>query len=257
MAQNPLLFAAGLVTDAGLLTIHFDYPISLKRYESLMPQRKSSEKSDSTRERIILQAGPIFASKGFRAATVREICDNADVNLASINYYFGDKQGLYFETVVRAREMRVQQVPPPAWDPSTESRDKLRLFVGVILDRLVAMQTEPWQVRLLMREILEPTEACSHLVKEYFRPFFESLLEIVDEIVGTPLTQHCRNKIGLSIVGQCLYYRFAAGVTSLIIGDEEFEENFDRDSLAQHITNFSLAAIENFEQEPSGLSDRK
>ena len=82
-----------------------------------MPQQKSPDKSDTTRDRIVLQAGPIFASKGFRAATVREICDKADVNLASINYYFGDKQKLYFETVVRAREMRVEQVPPPQWDP--------------------------------------------------------------------------------------------------------------------------------------------
>ena len=214
-----------------------------------MPQRKSSAKTDSTRDRIILQAGPIFASKGFRAATVREICDKADVNLASINYYFGDKQQLYFETVVRAREMRVEQVPLPQWDPSTSPREKVQGFVGVILDRLVAMQTEPWQVRLLMREILEPTEACSHLVKEYFRPFFDSLLGIVDELVEEPLSKQVRTKIGLSIVGQCLYYRFAAGVTSLIIGDEEFQEHFDRDSLAKHITSFSLAAIENFESQ--------
>ena len=217
-----------------------------------MPQQKNSDKSDTTRDRIVLQAGPIFASKGFRAATVREICDKADVNLASINYYFGDKQKLYFETVVRAREMRVEQVPPPQWDPSTPPRDKLQGFVGVILDRLVAMQTEPWQVRLLMREILEPTEACSHLVKEYFRPFFDSLLEIVDDIVEEPLPEHIRTKIGLSIVGQCLYYRFAAGVTSLIIGDKEYGENFDRDSLAEHITRFSLAAIENFKNQPTG-----
>ena len=217
-----------------------------------MPQQKNSDKSDTTRDRIVLQAGPIFASKGFRAATVREICDKADVNLASINYYFGDKQKLYFETVVRAREMRVEQVPPPQWDPSTPPRDKLQGFVGVILDRLVAMQTEPWQVRLLMREILEPTEACSHLVKEYFRPFFDSLLEIVDDIVEEPLPEHIRTKIGLSIVGQCLYYRFAAGVTSLIIGDKEYGENFDRDSLAEHITRFSLAAIENFKKQPTG-----
>ena len=222
-----------------------------------MSKSNPSDKSDSTRDRIILQAGPIFASKGFRAATVREICDAADVNLASINYYFGDKQKLYFETVVRAREMRVEQVPQPTWDQSTTPRQKLQGFVGLILDRLVAMQTEPWQVRLLMREILQPTEACSHLVKEYFRPFFDSLLGIVDDIVEAPLSEHRRTKIGLSIVGQCLYYRFAAGVTTLIVGDEDFEEHFDRDSLAEHITGFSLAAIENFELQPSEAAKRR
>ncbi len=218
---------------------------------------KQPDKTDSTREKIILQAGPIFASKGFRAATVREICDKAQVNLASINYYFGDKQQLYFEAVVRAREMRVEQVPQPEWDASMGPHRKLKGFVGLILDRLVAMQNEPWQVRLLMREILQPTEACSHLVKEYFRPFFDSLLEIVDDIVEAPLPQHVRTKVGLSIVGQCLYYRFAAGLTSLIISDEDFQEHFDRDSLAEHITSFSLAAIRNYVREPGPQTEQK
>ena len=153
--------------------------------------------------------------------------------------------------------MRVEQVPQPTWDQSTTPRQKLQGFVGLILDRLVAMQTEPWQVRLLMREILQPTEACSHLIKEYFRPFFDSLLGIVDDIVEAPLSEHRRTKIGLSIVGQCLYYRFAAGVTTLIVGDEDFEEHFDRDSLAEHITGFSLAAIENFELQPSEVAKRR
>ena len=68
---------------------------------------------DSTKKKILLAAGPIFAQKGFRGATVREICDSANVNLASINYYFGDKQQLYIDTVFLARQMRVQTSAVP------------------------------------------------------------------------------------------------------------------------------------------------
>ena len=68
---------------------------------------QQSNKNDSTRDRILLEAGPIFAAKGFRATTIREICEQANVNVASINYYFGDKQQLYQQTVVLAREMRM------------------------------------------------------------------------------------------------------------------------------------------------------
>jgi AcrR family transcriptional regulator len=224
---------------------------------------KTEPSNDSTRDRILLEAGPIFARKGFRATTIREICDSANVNLASINYYFGDKQQLYHETVVLARQMRVKQVPQPSWDSATPPEEKLGDFIRMILKRLVAMQSEPWQVRLLMREILQPTEACRHLVEEYFRPFFETLCGVVDEIVGERLPDHKRHQIGFSIIGQCLYYRFSADVTAMIIDEQEHAQHFDRDGLAEHITDFSLGAIERMKQKidteilsaENGLSD--
>ena len=210
---------------------------------------ESSDKVDSTRKRILLKAGPIFASKGFRATTVREICESADVNVASINYYFGDKHQLYIEAVILARQLRVEEVPYPTWNTATPPEQKLTDFIGLILERLVAMESEPWQVRLLMREIQEPTEACRHLVKEYFKPFFEMLLVIVDDIIGARLEDHRRNQIGFSIIGQCLYYRFASELTILMSGKDDFQTNFDRASLAKHVTQFSLGAIESIKQE--------
>ncbi len=202
-----------------------------------------------------MEAGPIFARKGFRATTIREICDQARVNLASINYYFGDKQHLYTETVVMAREMRVQQVPYPTWDDSTSSEKKLADFISLLLHRLVAMQTEPWQVRLLMREILQPTEACKHLVEEYFRPFFERLCSVIDEIVGRRLPEHRRSQIGFSIIGQCLYYRFSADITSMMIEEQEYQEHFNLEGLAAHITEFSLGAIYQIRQKNEPLTE--
>jgi len=210
-----------------------------------------SPKVDSARERILLEAGPIFAAKGFRGTTVREICDNAKVNLASINYYFGDKHQLYIEAVVLARELRVQKFPYPEWKTGTPPKQKLTDYISLILDRLVAMESEPWQVRLLMREIQEPTDACRHLVREYFKPFFEMLLLIVDDIIGIRLKDHRRSQIGFSIIGQCLYYRFASELTVLMSGEDEFQANYDRRSLAKHITQFSLGAIESIKREES------
>jgi len=191
-----------------------------------------------------MTSGPIFADKGYRATTVREICESAKVNVASINYYFGDKQKLYIESVVLAREMRVQQIPYPSWDTATSSEEKLQDFISLLLKRLVAMQDEPWQVRLLMREILQPSEACVHLVEEYFRPFFETLCGVIDELVGFRLPDFKRSQIGFSIIGQCLYYRFSAEVTTMMIGEEQFSMHFDQPALSNHIFEFSLGAIQ-------------
>ena len=40
-------------------------------------------------------AGEIFAEYGYRAATVRQICEKAGANIAAVNYYYGDKERLY------------------------------------------------------------------------------------------------------------------------------------------------------------------
>ena len=198
---------------------------------------------DSTKQRILLAAGPIFAKKGFRASTVREICDSAQVNLASINYYFGDKQQLYIDTVIHARQMRVQQVPFPKWDSETSPEGKLEDFIALLLNRTVALKTAPWQVRLLMREILQPTEACRKLVEEYFRPFLDALMQIIDEVVGRTLPQHKRLQLAYSIVGQCMYYRFAGDVAAMMIEEYEMEDQFQIEDLVRHITQFSISAL--------------
>lgn len=48
----------------------------------------------SPKDRILQSAIRLFASKGYAATGVRELAENAGVNLAMINYYFGSKSGV-------------------------------------------------------------------------------------------------------------------------------------------------------------------
>lgn len=52
---------------------------------------------EETRWRLLQAAMEVFAEVGYHAATTREICKRAEVNLASIHYYYGDKAELYRE----------------------------------------------------------------------------------------------------------------------------------------------------------------
>jgi len=207
------------------------------------PSPAPPEESRDPRERILLAAGEEFAERGYEAATVRDICAAAGVNVAAVNYYFGDKQRLYIESVKHAHEERLRQVPQPEWAPGTPAADKLREFVGSLLERMLGSGQAPWQVKLMMREVIQPTEACRELVEDYIRPHFGILLGVLDELVGGALPASEVRRVGLSIIGQCFLYRAAGEVVAMLVPAEEIAAFHTPRAIADHVTRFALAAV--------------
>lgn len=196
-------------------------------------------------------AGPLFAERGFRSTTVREICDLANANQAAINYHFGDKEQLYIECVRHAGQVCMTRTPMPTWPEGTPPQEKLRDFVRMFLNR-VAVDHEPaWHAQLVMREMLIPTQACAEFVKNYVHPTIGILREIVNELLPPGIPERKRMLIGFSIVGQILHYRSARPVLNLLVGPETFR-TLDVETLTDHITGFSLAALEGIARQAAG-----
>jgi AcrR family transcriptional regulator len=203
----------------------------------------ATQLSTETRERLLAAAGPVFAARGFKEATVREICQAAGVNIAAVNYYFGDKERLYIEAVKLAHCDRINHHPPPSWSDGTPPARKLHDFVRVLLARMLQDPSEAWHTQLMLRELLQPTAACVELVRDYIKPQFSLLLEIIDELLPVEAPLERRHLIAFSIVGQCLYHRIARPVIELLVSAKEFAD-YTGDHLADHITQLSLAAID-------------
>ncbi len=193
-------------------------------------------------QRILRSAGEVFAARGYQDATIREICRQAEVNLAAVNYYFGDKQRLYIEAVKHARALIAERLPLPEWPSEAPPEQKLELFIGTFLGRLLSSETAAWQTRLLTREMMDPTQACEEIVQESFRPFFEVLLEILRELMSPEVPLHRVHQMGLSVVGQCVFYRAHSQVVTMLIAESERRDFFDVPHLTQHITRTSIAA---------------
>src|SRR5271165_136753 len=64
------------------------------------------ETAPDTRERIFLAAERLFAERGFDGVSVRDIVQEANVNLAAVSYHFGSKSELMLAVFrERTREM--------------------------------------------------------------------------------------------------------------------------------------------------------
>ncbi|OHB80479.1 MAG: hypothetical protein A2V98_07300 [Planctomycetes bacterium RBG_16_64_12] len=198
---------------------------------------------DDVRTRILNAAGPIFADKGYEAATVREICQEAGVNLASVNYYFGGKNQLYVEAVMLGHPAKWAPEARLDWPEGTPPETKLKDFIHALLTHLLGMKTSSWQERLIVREIMDPSPACREVLREHFRVAFDQLQGILDEILPARTTAHKRHQIGFSIIGQCVYYRSGRKIVPLIVGEEELKSHYGIGQLADHISQVSLAAL--------------
>ena len=205
-------------------------------------QAKGIGSMDDTRLQILNAAGPIFAQRGFQAATVREICQAAAVNVAAVNYYFGDKKCLYLESVRLASQQQVERFPLPERPPRSPAAVRLYDFILTLLTRLLD-NDQPWQTRLMMREVLQPTSACRDLVEGHMRPHFEILLQVLGELVPADTPPKQLRQIGFSVVGQCLHYRVANGVISILTPEDERAGCFSTTQLAEHIWQFTMAAL--------------
>lgn len=198
---------------------------------------------DNTRTRILETAGEVFAQKGYAAATIREICETAGVNLAAVNYYFRGKESLYAQALERAHSCDRQKEELSDWPPGSPPATRLRHYIRHFLIHMLSISDEPWESRLIMREIMNPTAAGRRVLRDHFRQGFLQLQSILDEILPAATPAHKRHQIGLSIVGQCSLYRGLNKIIPLMIGDDELKQHFGVDELAEHIAQVSLAFL--------------
>ncbi len=196
---------------------------------------------EQTRDRLLEAAGEIFAEYGFQAATIRDICRRGKANVAAVNYYFGDKRALYIAAVERAHcntAGLINVVWPEGWTP----QQKLRVFIRQWLEQQLAEDLPSWHMRLMLREMADPTDACVKLVEAYIRPMAETLRGVIRELTPDDLAERQGWMIGFSIVSQCLFYKVHRPIAELLVGRDEYT-HFNLPVIAEHITRFSLAAL--------------
>jgi AcrR family transcriptional regulator len=150
-----------------------DHPIAA----ATQPQPKAM-RSDGieARNRLLDAALALFAEQGFAKTSTREIAQAAQVNVASISYYFGDKEGLYRAVFEDPRTN--PNLDPTDLNPATmDLRATLHfLFTGFVAP-LQAGEAAAQCMKLHFREMVEPTGMWQAEIEQRIKPAHTALVQ--------------------------------------------------------------------------------
>ena len=203
----------------------------------------------ATKARVLAAATALFAERGFHGTTVRDIAERAGTNVASGHYHFGSKRDLYVE-VLRACFADVRRIlarggaQPDARTLDRMSRAALEALVekrvGLMLGNLLGPPPS-LHGTLMLREMLDPSDALPIVVSEFVEPTLRETGEIVRRLAPELDDERLRWCVA-STMGQALFYRATLPATLRAFGIPAFTPAYAR-RLAAHIARFSLGGI--------------
>jgi TetR/AcrR family transcriptional regulator len=148
---------------------------------TLKPRLGSRGQPEESRAAILKAASHEFAEHGIAGARTDTIAQAAHVNKALLYYYFEDKETLYAAVLDDAFSGLLQTVLS-ALNTDGTPRTKILAYIGSYFDFIA---THPLYPRLVQREMMRAGRGGSpqlqHIVKDYFRPIYERLTEILAE----------------------------------------------------------------------------
>jgi AcrR family transcriptional regulator len=198
---------------------------------------------EETRWRLLQAAAEVFAEVGYHAATTREICRHAGVNLASIHYYYGDKAELYREVFRLPFLSECNQFA--SLDVTQVSlREALATFYGWLFPPTA--EEDPMLqlfLRLHAREEADPSGVLGDAMLQAFRPNHDNMQTLLCREFGLSQPDAEVDRLTFCLIGLAtVYFHNRAAVENfaphLIDGQQA------REAMAQRLVGYAVAMIE-------------
>jgi len=193
----------------------------------------------SVSDRIIESAIALFAVKGYEGVSVKELTQAAGVNSALISYYFGGKKELYshvlstqlaiLESIVH--EMQHKLLAPP---------ERIYCFAQQLI---AAHHKFPHLIRLVMVEIINPTDCFESLVKKTIEKINYFLRGCIQEGIdeGEFKAEVDPAVAAIAIVGMINFYFMTLPLSRELSMGKEANNNCTEQSIRYYLQGISTA----------------
>jgi AcrR family transcriptional regulator len=160
--------------------------------------RAPAETGDA-RARLLQVAIRLFAHQGYAKTSTRELAEAAQVNVAAISYYFGDKAGLY-------RAAFLEPMDPTEdlarfTDPSLPLEHALAGFYAGFLEPLRQGEDARLCTKLHLREMLESTGLIENGLARSIQPLHDALLALLVRHLGLDAVDDELQRLAICIEG--------------------------------------------------------
>ena len=204
------------------------------------------KRQNQTRDQLLEAACLVFAEKGYRDATIADICQRAGANIAAVNYHFRDKKTLYAEAWRVGFHRSLKAHPADGGVPAgAQAEQRLRGRILSLMQRFADPASH--ELEMIHKEMANPTGLLAEVVRECIGPIRQKLGAIVGELLGPGATEQQVLLCLMSIRAQCfdrvVRERRRDMFTKAGIKSGAEPEKIPIEQIADHVTRFSLAGI--------------
>lgn len=197
--------------------------------------------NDSTKEKLLTAAVDVFARKGYRDATVAEICELAEANIASINYHFGSKDKLFRQVLRRAFAWAEAKYPIRGDLPKdAQPEERLKVFINAVIKRCFETGPAGQFDRIMSHEGTRESAPHEVIFAEINQLQGELLESILRSILNTR-SQNIIHQARMNIVAICIFPNVASRLRKIL-----FPKKMTPSLLQQYVdrqVSFALAGL--------------
>lgn len=212
------------------------------------PGRETRSDGAITRKRILDIAGERFAAAGFAETSNKEIASAAGVDLASINYHFGTRAGLYRAVLAEAhRRLADRDDLERIIGGGGPARERLRELIRFLLG--AAAGRAQWPMIVLGRELLSPSSHFQTLQEDEILPKIRIALPLLSELSGIPQDDPRLLPSLICVVIPCVAISLVARGTTTVatrLQESSMEE------LSEHLLQFATGGLESLGKRAGG-----
>lgn len=179
------------------------------------PPRAPRSDGEQSRERLLLAGLRLFAQHGFNKTSTREIAEAAQVNIAAISYYFGDKAGLYRAVFAGPLSTPADDIARYA-DPVLTLPDALHGLYAGFIEPLKHSDMTQQCMRLHVREMLEPTGVWQDEIVNGIKPRHDALVALLARHLGLKRTDDELHRLAICIAALGVHMQIAQDVTDTL-----------------------------------------
>lgn len=199
-------------------------------------------KTLSTKDRILDVAERLFAEKGLDGTSTREITDAAGANLASVNYYFGSKEGLisavfhrHFGPLNEERLAMLDSVERAAGNGPPVLEAVLEAFIRPAVTR----EHNSRFMLLMGRCMSEPAK----YVETHIRPHFESMMRRFDASLARALPDLSPDEIFWRMIFTIGALHHVVPIWSKVTLPRESVQIHDAEGIIRRLISYAAAGM--------------